>query len=402
MVFAVLLVFNVFTQGKVEKSEPFLSARFLDNFMLDGGEHVTCQPALLKVDDNFFMVIPPNENEATKISVDHLQIATRSNMSFKWTLVEVGDQPNVGSRKVTTGFFYRGETTNCTANIVKSTYQFQDANNQYIFCGTCFIGNSTLKAKFCNSLNGVSDDLFRRSTSHFWWSAEGLYRGFDTFHPQLPIPLYTLPLSAFPPNYSELQEDYYRNYKPIISPRDITEVGTWLGGVSLMPATQLSNYDVGFPPQPLPPPQGKIFIDNSTQPSNFFDVFNNTYETICHEQFCSFFRVVVNGIGPILPFGSHAKALEKVPEALLLMFNRTLSFNFRIMDLAADDLQGKEIGATYLCTKTKKVWLPALKVVSVTLGSSAGVFSAIFSYVIVAFARQYDNRKENQKVDQSA
>ncbi|KAA1097830.1 hypothetical protein PGT21_021423 [Puccinia graminis f. sp. tritici] len=348
------------------------------------------------------MVIPPDKNEAPMTSVEDFQIATHSSMSFKWTLVEVGDQPNTGSRKAATGFFYRGEIINCTANFVKSTYQFQDANMQYIFCGTCLIGNNTLKAKFCNSLSAVSDDLFRKSTGQFWLSAENIYRGFDTFHPQLAIPLYKLPLSAFPPNYTEFQEDYYRSYKPTISPRDISEMGMWLGGLSLIPATQLSRYDIKFPPQPLPPPpQGTIFMDNSTQPTSFFDAFNTSYHTSCQNQFCSFFRITVNGIGPIVPFGSHDKTLGTIPEALSSVFNHSLSFNVWIMDLAADDLHRKTIGATYLCTKTTKVWLPVLKILSVTMGSSAGVFSAISSYVIVAFARQYDRRKENQKIDQA-
>ncbi|KNZ46164.1 hypothetical protein VP01_74g7 [Puccinia sorghi] len=113
-----LLIFNVFTQGKVEKSE---------------GDHVSCQPALVKVDDNFFMVLPPDENDTlVNASIEELQIAVRSNMSFKWTLVEVGDEPNTGSRKAATGFLYRGERTNCTVNFVKSTYQFQDTNYQYM------------------------------------------------------------------------------------------------------------------------------------------------------------------------------------------------------------------------------------------------------------------------------
>lgn len=69
-----------------------------------------------------------------------------------------------------------------------------------------------------------------------------------------------------------------------------------------------------------------------------------------------------------------------------------------MMDLAADDLHGKEIGSTYLCTKTTKKWLPVLKVISVTLGSSSGLFSGIFSYIIVAFARRYDRHNNTRRI----
>ncbi|KAA1071016.1 hypothetical protein PGTUg99_013782 [Puccinia graminis f. sp. tritici] len=170
-----LCIFNVFTQfmltstrGKAEKIESFLSTRFLDNSTNGKGDHVTCQPTLLKVDDNFFMVIPPDENETLTASVEDLQIAAHSNMSFKWTLVDIGDESGTGSRKVSSGFLYRGERTNCSVNFVKSTYQFQDTN--YHVCGTCLIGN-TLKAKLCNSLNAAADDKFIASldfsTSNF-------------------------------------------------------------------------------------------------------------------------------------------------------------------------------------------------------------------------------------------
>ncbi|EFP90241.2 uncharacterized protein PGTG_16519 [Puccinia graminis f. sp. tritici CRL 75-36-700-3] len=378
-----LCIFNVFTQGKAEKIESFLSTRFLDNSTNGKGDHVTCQPTLLKVDDNFFMVIPPDENETLTASVEDLQIAAHSNMSFKWTLVDIGDESGTGSRKVSTGFLYRGERTNCSVNFVKSTYQFQDTNYQYIVCGTCLIGTK-LKAKLCNSLNAAADDLLRGSSGRFWTSSAHVYRSFDGYDPRLSIPLHTLPLSAFPPNYTEVQEDYYRSFKPTIGPRDITELGTWLGGVKLIPASQLSGYDVEFPWRTLPPPQGNIFVDNSTEPSDFFSAFNTTYHALCQGHECSNFRITVNGIGALGPFGFKDTKLFKIPEVLMDMFNRSLSYDVRIMDLAANDLHGKEIGATYLCTKTTKKWLPLLKVISVTLGSSSGLFSGIFSYVIVA------------------
>ncbi|EFP89695.2 uncharacterized protein PGTG_15351 [Puccinia graminis f. sp. tritici CRL 75-36-700-3] len=306
-------------------------------------------------------------------------------MSFKWTLVDIGDESGTGSRKV---------------NFVKSTYQFQDTNYQYIVCGTCLIGN-TLKAKLCNSLNAAADDLLRGSSGRFWASSAHVYRSFDGYDPRLSIPLHTLPLSAFPPNYTEVQEDYYRSFKPTIGPHDITELGTWLGGVRLIPASQLSGYDVEFPWRTLPPPQGNIFVDNSTEPSDFFSAFNTTYHALCQGHECSNFRITVNGIGALGPFGFKDSKQFKIPEVLMDMFNRSLSYDVRIMDLAANDLHGKEIGATYLCTKTTKKWLPLLKVISVTLGSSSGLFSGIFSYVIVALARRYDKHHENRRNSQA-
>ncbi|OAV90193.1 hypothetical protein, variant [Puccinia triticina 1-1 BBBD Race 1] len=395
-----LCIFNVLTQGKAERNEAFLSTRYLDNSTNGRVDYVTCQPALLKVDDSFFMVVPPDENGTQAASVEDLQIAAHSNMSFKWNLVDIGDQPETGSRKVATGFLYRGERTNCSVNFVKSTYQFQDTNYQYIVCGTCLFGD-TLKAKLCNSLNAASDDLLRGSSGRFWTSSAHVYRSFDGLDPRLSIPLHTLPLSAFPPNYTEVQEDYYRSYKPTIGPRDITELGTWLGGVKLIPAARLSGYDVEFPWRNLPPPQGKIFVDNLTEPSNFFDAFNTTYHALCQGHECSNFRVTVNGIGALGPFGFKDTKLFQIPEVLSAMFNRSLSYNVRIMDLAADDLHGKEIGATYLCTKTTRKWLPLLKIISVTLGSSSGLFSGIFSYFIVALARRYDKYHDKQSMSQA-
>lgn len=189
------------------------------------------------------------------------------------------------------------------------------------------------------------------------WSVNKLpwcSRSFDTYDPKLTIALNTLPLSAFPPNYTEVQEDYYRSYKPTIGPRDITELGTWLGGVSMIPAPQLSGYDVNFPWRTLPRPQGKIFVDNSTQPTGFYEAFNATYHALCMGHECSNFRITVNGIGALGPFGFRDSNLANIPEVIQSMFNRSLAYNVRMMDLAADDLHGKEIGSTYLCTKTTK------------------------------------------------
>lgn len=158
----------------------------------------------------------------------------------------------------------------------------------------------------------------------------------------------------------------------------------------MIPAPQLSGYDVEFPWRTLPRPQGKIFVDNSAQPTGFYEAFNATYHALCLGHECSNFRITVNGIGALGPFGFRDSTRADIPEVIQSMFNRSLSYNVRMMDLAADDLHGKEIGATYLCTKTTKKWLPVLKVISVTLGSSSGLFSGIFSYIIVAFARRYD------------
>jgi len=125
--------------GKVEKNESFLSTHFLNNSTYGIGDHVSCQPALLKVDDNFFMVLPPDENDTlANASIEKLQIAVRSEMSFKWTLVEVGDEPNTGSRKAATGFLYKGERTNCTvggsAPPLSSYRQSSHLNTHSITC----------------------------------------------------------------------------------------------------------------------------------------------------------------------------------------------------------------------------------------------------------------------------
>ncbi|EFP91737.1 uncharacterized protein PGTG_17474 [Puccinia graminis f. sp. tritici CRL 75-36-700-3] len=75
------------------------------------------------------MVIPPDKNEAPMSSVEDFQSATHSIMEL------IG--PDHGNPSVFLGSF----------------------------CGTCLIGNNTLKAKFCNSLSAVSDDLLYHSTN---------------------------------------------------------------------------------------------------------------------------------------------------------------------------------------------------------------------------------------------
>jgi hypothetical protein len=90
------------------------------------------------------------------------------------------------------------------------------------------------------------------------------------------------------------------------------------------------------------------------------------------------FSIKVSDIGDLFPLGSNL-SLAKSPEVIQAMFNHTLDINQLLMESAGQDLQGSMIGVNYSCTQTIKEWQPFLKLLSIVVGSTIGVFTAILS-----------------------
>jgi hypothetical protein len=92
------------------------------------------------------------------------------------------------------------------------------------------------------------------------------------------------------------------------------------------------------------------------------------------------FRITVTDIGDLLLLGFNS-SLAELPDAIQAMFNHTLSINSFLMSTAARELQGAKIGVNYLCINTKKEWQPFLEVLSITAGSSLGMFTYVFTVI---------------------
>ncbi|EFP75279.2 uncharacterized protein PGTG_01872 [Puccinia graminis f. sp. tritici CRL 75-36-700-3] len=204
----------------------------------------------------------------------------------------------------------------------------------------------------------------------------------EKMYPSLSIPPGTMPLSVYPPDYSEAQENLYRNQE--IRRRDVSQLTIWLGDVTFIPAANLSDETTKLSPDVIEPPRGRILLGNMTEPGSYFEAFKKT------DEISSGFQISVMGIGEVRPFRSHDYNLTSIPLVLAQMFNYSYSINGLMMNLAAADLNHKEIGTHYLCNATRREWLPFEKVFSTTAGNSLGAFGICFS-MMVAIARRLDN-----------
>lgn len=363
-------------RGKVERSDSFLSSNFHD-FTDAKGCKVTCQPASVKLGDNVFMVVPTPDNRK---SLEDLQIAV-SPRAFQWTVGDIAGKEDEEFGKTSTGFLYAGQAMNCSVTYVKSIYQFQDTNIKYSICGSCTLETSK-SIKLCTSYDLATSNLPTFANAVQEKIQFHMFDVLDDLYPQLSLPPYSIPLGAFPPSYSNDQEDLYR--KKTIHRGDVSQLTMWLRNVTLKPSSNF-RFDKHLVLEQLHSPAGTLYLGNSTRPIDFFDAYKANDPTNN-----AGFQISVMGIGAVRPLGVNFN-LSDIPEVLSLMFNYSYTINGWMMDLAGDDLNQKQIGVTYLCKKTYKQWQSLLKVISVTVGSSSGVFATLFT-VLVALARHYDNR----------
>ncbi|KAA1118267.1 hypothetical protein PGTUg99_001989 [Puccinia graminis f. sp. tritici] len=186
------------------------------------------------------------------------------------------------------------------------------------------------------------------------------------------IPPHSLPVSAFPPSYSETQISLYENDS--ISWHQVLQLSSWLGNLSLIPAPA---------------------DDSSRERSmlNDFTVFDTLFDAFIATDGVdgsSGFQIRVKKIGTVKPLGQ-VYNLSRIPEAWARAFKYSLLMNSDLMYAANKDLSGangKQIGVNYVCTKTTKEWQTIPKVVSVTIGSTLAVFSACFA-ILVAVSKHY-------------
>ncbi|KAA1121196.1 hypothetical protein PGTUg99_024064 [Puccinia graminis f. sp. tritici] len=136
LVFSSLIIFNLFTQGRSDKSRPFISLKFLDEKLHSHGKSpsgykYSCDTATVRMGDNVFMVIP-SEPPDEPMTESEGQLGSPG--AFQWTVYEI---TRADREEKKNEFRYRGQKLNCVVTFVKAIYQFMHHNYIYSICGNC-------------------------------------------------------------------------------------------------------------------------------------------------------------------------------------------------------------------------------------------------------------------------
>ncbi|KAA1114135.1 hypothetical protein PGTUg99_023672 [Puccinia graminis f. sp. tritici] len=297
-------------------------------------------------------------------------------------------------------FLYNAEPLDCTINLVQSDYNFQYREFSFGICASCVFGKAKFTMKVCTSYDTA---LTSFGDAELYDELAGRFYELDAFYKKLSLPPYSFRRSAFPPGYNESQDDSLRRTQ--ISRRDVLKLTLRLAPVKFVPIAKIfvglevKGYDVTPTISEQDSNDGPVAVIDgvgigSAEGADPISMRNLT-RPIMLDAFLkagqSKFSIKVADIGDVFPLGSNL-SLAKAPEVIQAMFNHTLDINQLLMESAAQDLQGSMIGVNYSCVETRKEWQPFLKLLSIVVGSTMGVFTAILS-VIVMLARRIDGRK---------
>ncbi|MBW0494267.1 hypothetical protein O181_033982 [Austropuccinia psidii MF-1] len=350
--------------GRVEKTETFLLSQ--PNYLRDIGDtRTTCQPASIKLGDNVYTVNPPALGSPEEIET----IASPG--MFEWTFGDITKPDDEIPGRTYAGFLYEGDSLDCN---------FADTSYKYGFCGLCRMQRNPFYVKLCTSF-----DLSITKLPNFAIKLQTKLkkRLIDVFsaYTNLTIEPNSLPLSAFPPTYAEIQPDLYRNRT--ITPRDIYSATIWVGDMAFVPSPNYRFHDNDS--IAMETPEASIYVQDSKVSIGFFQMFLET-EALGS----SGFQLSILGIGDIRPLGQE-HALTVFPP-IAILFNNSYTTLGWLMEIAISDLNQRRIGATYICVKSIRKWRPFITLISVALGSSSGVFGAVWA-LLICLARQYDTHK---------
>ncbi|PLW40608.1 hypothetical protein PCANC_13034 [Puccinia coronata f. sp. avenae] len=372
-VYAALLAFNILTQGHEITSESVLLS-YAENKVDQNGVGTSCGPASLKLGDDVYTVESGSgENDAEGLGV------AESPGSFQWT---IGDISRSGGAwgKVYTGFLYDGDPMSCNVTSASFSYQLQDTNYKYSICGICFIPTYGFRIKLCTTLDLSTTNLpnFAKDLQESLQSRLG---NIDSAYGNMTFEPHTLPVSAFPPSYTSDQPDLYGNKR--FTSSDLTQLTIWIGDMNFVPSPHAKRLSKKNRFEETP--QGDIFVHRDDSPSDFFGAFKSTVDSDA-----SGFQFSVLGVGGVRPLGNRHD-LTTLPTALADLFQESLATLGWMMNAASEDLNMRSIGATYLCTRTRKKWKPFITLISIAIGSSSGVFGACLAAMLF-LARKWDER----------
>ncbi|POW23043.1 hypothetical protein PSHT_00525 [Puccinia striiformis] len=382
LVYAGLLAFNILTQGHGETSESLLLS-YPENSIDESGTGTSCGPASLRLSDDIYTVETGNaENDPEGLGV------AQSPGSFQWTIGDISRSSDAARGKVYTGFLYDGDPMSCNVTSASFTYQFLDTNYKYSLCGLCFIPTYKFRVKLCTTFD-LSTTNLPNFAKDLQLSLQNRLGNIDSAYGSLTFEPHTLPLSGFPPYYSSDQPDVYGNRT--FTSNDFTQLTIWIGDINFVPSP--NNKPVQNNDHSDGTPQGNIFVHRDNKPSDFLSAFKTTGDASA-----SGFQFSVLGIGGVRPLGAQLNLGSNVPAPLSDLFHNSLSTLGWMMNAASADLNGRSIGTTYLCTKTRRKWKPFITLASVAIGSSSGVFGACLAAMIF-LARKYDERNPDNDVE---
>jgi len=355
IVYAVLTVWNVFTQGKVDTYTSVVYQEFLSS------SNISCSPAVLDVGTLLY---------------------TSPTGMFNW-IVQAVDNGVVG--EFATALQYTGSSV--TANITSFglTYAFAQQTYKYGVCANATFNEPLQHSKSLNIAqpNTIVITLcadFDLSTANLPpWTISGQQKiqdrvfGLSQFFQRLSLPNGTFPSDSFPPYGLNVTSPPITDTS--ITPAKVLDTSMWMGGFKYLPSK-----DGGT--------DHDIIRGDSDNVLNITQAFQETYDAGA-----TGFLLALAGIGGLM-----LKATTGEPAVVTDMREYILSTGNTMMNLASVDLNGRALGTSYLCTLTGSQWKPILSLIAVVLGNNAGMFAGILA--CLAFVAQLYDERPYKAVDE--
>lgn len=311
--------------------------------------------------------------------------------SFRWSLQSVLRGPE-GQDTGETGFYYRGSPLRCNITSISLTFNFQIQSFSYAMGATCAtpsLEENTLDNYLSlQTTFSVLDKASPKFTEEVQNTLQSQIFVISRYYPQLNFSANGLASTAFPP-YTNLNNQLATKEVPN---RDIMQWSVWLDEFNYTLTENYRDFNHSNPYM-NPEPQGQLFVSPDPQPRNFdqgaVDLFNTGKSGL---------QVAAVGIGGIRPIPPNATLadIQKLPAPMPLYVNLTESVLAIMMDMAGKDLNGRALGAGYLCTITRTPWKNAIPMLAMVIGSCSGMFGAALT-VMLFIARRFDSHLSSKR-----
>ncbi|KAG0143788.1 hypothetical protein CROQUDRAFT_165149 [Cronartium quercuum f. sp. fusiforme G11] len=360
VVFTVIAIFNLFTQGSSLVSRSYQQSHFQNDTSSN-----SCYPAVLSLRSTLYSISSDNTPGG-----------------FPWTIGNIDGEKDPSTTDTDTGFRYRGDPMSCNATSASVLYRFITQSFVYAVCVQCYIPTDSSPpwryVRLCTEF-----DLAKSSPPTFSLKTQDIVQvhifRLGQFYQRLKIPANKLPPSAFPPNYNN---DVNAFARLPITPSLVVVLSAWLDGISYVPSPKYIPYD-GSDAAWQRAPQGAIYIGGSETTTSMSTAFRATFRDDV-----SGLQMGVAGIGGVRPIRNDTN-LEKLVAPFKEIFDASVNVMAIMMDMATADVHGKKLGATYSCTTTHKEWKPMLSLFSIMFANSAGLFATAMAAMIF-IASRYD------------
>ncbi|MBW0520841.1 hypothetical protein O181_060556 [Austropuccinia psidii MF-1] len=355
-------------------------------------ESAKCQAASISIGQSFFTAPPP----PLKIADEIPESKPKDLGAFGWVIQDFGpEEPFSDTPAMKETYYFLWQVTR-----ILLEFQFSADIYKYTVRVRCIIRSGAQREKYVSlaSVYTLTEHMFTEKTQAPLHPQ--VFR-LITAYQKLNFPANSLPGEMFPPSYALANNSLA---KVPITHKDILGWITWLDGFSYVPTKeyipQVDLMNEKMDSKFIYNPQGDFYpTPNASAPENYREAFTRL---IADPSGVSSSKLTVSGMSALHPIPTNwttDQVFTTLPSILRLYIGLFQSLLGLIMDLAANDIDGRILGAKYLCTPVERPLKKFIPMMSMLVGNCAGTFTSILAILIV-LARKYDIAR-NPKPEQS-